>query len=336
MRFLRQQNINRRAPNDVRLYVDMTDSIVMKTTNNITLPTGTTAQRPVSPINGMLRYNTDIVTGGEMEIYQSGTWRSLRFKESTQITQQNLGAGDSVNIYFGPLSPAPPTTVQSNTSWGAQNVLVIVENVIQLSTTNYTVVQNPTIPGETYIGTNSFQTPTGATTIYFNTSLNSTGASGNGTTVTLTFDTMAQTPFAVGSSIVVTGFSPTGYNGTYTVTASTTSSVSYLNATSSTMTVAGNMKSTNSVYPAVDITGATITGSANIQAGTTILTYLTDPITDALISVTISQPTITSNISVNTSLTITDITNVGYGYFLKFSSPVPLGKPVTVLHGFDK
>ena len=102
MRYLRQQNINRRAPYDQRLYVDMTDSIVMTTTNNMLMPVGTTAQRPVSPVNGMIRYNTNITTGGEVEVYQNGNWRSLRFKESTQITKQSF-TGDGVESVFGPL-----------------------------------------------------------------------------------------------------------------------------------------------------------------------------------------------------------------------------------------
>jgi hypothetical protein len=56
-----------------------------------------------------------------------------------------------------------------------------------------------------------------------------TGASGNGTTVTLTFP--ATTEFAVGTSINVSGIIPYAYNGTYVVTASTTTSVSYTSAT---------------------------------------------------------------------------------------------------------
>lgn len=52
-----------------------------------------------------------------------------------------------------------------------------------------------------------------------------TGASGNGTTVTLTFSTSVQ--YAVGSKISVGGIIPSGYNGIYTVTASSTTSVSY-------------------------------------------------------------------------------------------------------------
>jgi hypothetical protein len=55
------------------------------------------------------------------------------------------------------------------------------------------------------------------------------GASGNGTTVTLTYP--ATTAFAVGTSINVSGIIPYAYNGTYVVTASTTTSVSYASAT---------------------------------------------------------------------------------------------------------
>lgn len=336
MRYLRKQVLNRRAPWDQRLSVDINNAVVMTTTNNVTLPSGTTAQRPVSPVNGMLRYNTDIVTGGEMEIYQASTWRSIRFKESSQITQQNLGAGDNSTVYFGPLTPAPPSTTQSNTSWGGQNLLVVVENVIQLSTTNYTIVQNPAIPGEIYSGKTSSGVAIGATTIYFNTHLISTGATGDGVTVELTFNTTPQNPFAVGSSVVVTGFTPVGYNGTYVVTACTTTSVSFLNATIAPTTVTGNIRSMNAVYPAVNIAGAIIAGSASFATNTVILTYVTAPITDALISITIDTPTIDNIIAEDTEVTITDSANSGVGYFLKFSSPVPYGKAVTVLHGFDK
>lgn len=338
MRYLRKQVLNRRAPYDQRLSVDINDAVVMTTTNNVTLPSGTTAQRPVLPVNGMMRYNTDIVAGGELEIYQSGTWRSLRFKESTQITQQSLGAGDGTNLYFGPLTPAPPSTVQSNTSWGGQNVLVVVENVLQLATTNYTVVQNPTIPSEVYTPKLSYDATVGATTLYFNSHVLGSTATWATNVATLTFTALTQTPFAVGSSIVVTGYMPTAYNGTFTVTASTASSVSYSLVVSDpgTSTVSGQIKSSDAVYTSVDLTGATLTGHASIPASTTITSYVSDLNTDALISVVINNAIITSTIAINTALTVTEGITSPIGYYLKFGSPVPLGKVVTVLHGFDK
>ncbi len=47
--------------------------------------------------------------------------------------------------------------------------------------------------------------------------------------------------FPVGAQITVAGMTPSGYNGTYTVTASTTTSVSYVNATTGAVTVYGTV-----------------------------------------------------------------------------------------------
>jgi len=67
-----------------------------------------------------------------------------------------------------------------------------------------------------------------------------TASSGTGTIATLTFAARSAAPFAVGDTIVVSGMgftAPlTGYNGTYTVTACTTTTVSYANATTGTTT----------------------------------------------------------------------------------------------------
>ena len=54
-----------------------------------------------------------------------------------------------------------------------------------------------------------------------------TAASGNGSTVTLTYATQASNPYTVGQQITVTGVSPSGYNGTYTVTAVSTTQVQF-------------------------------------------------------------------------------------------------------------
>lgn len=340
MRYLRQQVLNRRAPYDQRLYVDMDNSVVMTTTNNLTLPSGTTAERPkfASSVNGMIRYNTTL---DEIEVYQSNNWRSLRFKEPTIITQQSLGAGDGINLYFGPLSPEPVTLVQSGVTWNltqiAKNILVVVENVLQLAITNYSVVLDPTVPAETYTPKLSFAAESGATTLYFNSHVLGTGASWATSVATLTFTALTQTPFAVGSSIIVTGYMPTAYNGTFTVTASDASSVSFALASNpGATTVVGQIKSADVIYTSVDITGATINGHPNIQSSTTIVSAVSDPNTDALISVVISNPTITGTIAVNTQLTITENQEAHTGYYVKFGSPVPYGKMVTVLHGFDK
>lgn len=71
--------------------------------------------------------------------------------------------------------------------------------------------------------------------------ITTTGASGNGTTATITFAAQP-TAFPIGSTIVVANITPTGYRGTFVVTGSTTTSVSYANATTAAQTVAGTVQ----------------------------------------------------------------------------------------------
>jgi hypothetical protein len=68
-----------------------------------------------------------------------------------------------------------------------------------------------------------------------------TGASGTGTTATITFATQA-TAIQVGSTIVVASINPAGYNGTFVVTASSTTSVSYANATTAAWVSGGTIQ----------------------------------------------------------------------------------------------
>lgn len=77
---------------------------------------------------------------------------------------------------------------------------------------------------------NASSSATGATTI---------SASGNGSVATLTLSNSYVIP--VGSTIIVSGVTPAGYNGTHTVTASSAGSVSYASTATGTMTVAGTI-----------------------------------------------------------------------------------------------
>jgi hypothetical protein len=68
-----------------------------------------------------------------------------------------------------------------------------------------------------------------------------TGAAGTGTTATLTFTAQATAPYAVGDSITVDNVNPDGYNGTYTVTACTTTTVAYANTTTASYVSGGTI-----------------------------------------------------------------------------------------------
>lgn len=75
-----------------------------------------------------------------------------------------------------------------------------------------------------------------------------TGASGTGATATLLFNS-GNFSFAVGATILVAGVTPAGYNGTYTVTASTSTSVSYASATTGSQTIAGTVWVSDTYIP---------------------------------------------------------------------------------------
>ena len=137
MKLIKRQTTNLRSIQGPGVSYDINDQVILDSKTGLLMPKGGTSDRPFYPENGYIRYNSDT---NEFEGYQDGQWRKLRFKEPRAIVQQNLGVGDDVETYFGPLNngdadyPAPE-------SW--QSILVFVENVFQISTTNYTVVQNP-------------------------------------------------------------------------------------------------------------------------------------------------------------------------------------------------
>lgn len=56
------------------LTIDTAQNTVFNGVGGLQVPQGTTAQRPSSPVNGMLRYNTTIP---QLEIYVAGNWTAL-------------------------------------------------------------------------------------------------------------------------------------------------------------------------------------------------------------------------------------------------------------------
>lgn len=138
MRLIKRQTTNLRSIRGKGVSYDINDQIVMDSKNVLLIPKGKTEERPLSPVNGHIRYNTDI---NEFELYQDDSWRKMRFKEPRTIHQQNLGVGDDVETKFGPLNNNDPDFPEPAS---AQSMIVLIENVFQISTTNYLLVQNPT------------------------------------------------------------------------------------------------------------------------------------------------------------------------------------------------
>ena len=212
MRFLRNLNLNPKAPHDKRLNITKADEVQFNTTRSLLLPSGPDSDRAVSPVAGMMRLNTD---SGQVEVYQSNAWRSLRFKEQSQITIQNLGNGDGVSTLYGPLNPGPPSIMQSGSTWTGANLMVYVENVFQIFNSNYLIAQNPNVDTTVSVLANS-----GATTLTLsNTADVITGSlittSAPTTTVSTTVSTTAVTATYVSGGVTSTTMVVSGKSGTF-------------------------------------------------------------------------------------------------------------------------
>ena len=146
MRFLKQKTLSKYSPSDQTLFTNHYGRAVMQITGGLRLPKGTTAQRPqlsgvrtTGAANGFMRYTT---TTNSIDAYLDGVWEVVRAPGATAITKQTLGPGNEVETTFGPLTKIPNSE---------NNILVFVENVFQISDTNYNLVDNYLGSGNTYI-----------------------------------------------------------------------------------------------------------------------------------------------------------------------------------------
>jgi hypothetical protein len=105
-----------------------TGNVTMLSTGFALIPAGTTAQRPVSPVNGQIRYNT---TTAQFEGYQGGEWGQLGggatggggdevFVENgvTVTTNYTLSTGKNAES-VGPITvnSGVTVTIPSNQRW---------------------------------------------------------------------------------------------------------------------------------------------------------------------------------------------------------------------------
>ena len=149
MKFLKSQNTSRYSPSDNTLQINPYGIAVMDIKGALMVPKGTTAQRPQltsvrqpTDANGYIRYNTSLGPDGVnhigLEAYVGGTWTVVRAPAASSIQIETFGPGDGVDTVFGKLTNVPAS---------AKNIIVLIENVMQIPTTNFTLNQNPTSTG---------------------------------------------------------------------------------------------------------------------------------------------------------------------------------------------
>ena len=159
---------------DQTLFSNQYGRTVMSGTGAWQLPKGTTAQRP-QPTNragggasdtvrvpngddGYIRYNssTNPLTGRVygIEAYIDGVWETVRAPSGASIYKQSLGPDTTsgAETRFGPLEPSFSYTYAAAPN-GADSIIVLVENVMQIAGTNFTIVQNPVgVPVASFYG----------------------------------------------------------------------------------------------------------------------------------------------------------------------------------------
>jgi hypothetical protein len=155
------------------------------------------------------------------------------------------------------------------------------------------VALNTFTVGATQAGTSAVVS--GTATIYPTNSLSTTATGGSGAVATLTFPAQSSPPFAVGSTIVVSGVVPTGYNGAYVVTACSDTTVQFTSTTTGSISQAGIIYGAGTAadfISAVSSAGVPHVSATVNSAGAVVFThsqggdiYLTDvngtPVADA-------------------------------------------------------
>ena len=158
MKYLKTKSLSKWSTSDRSLIaypdgVGPGNRVVFNAKGGMMLPKGTTSERPQltsvrqpTDANGTIRYNTTLST---IEAYVGGTWVTVASPVASAITKQTIGPGDGVETKFGPLNTSYVTSYTAS----ADNIIVLVENVMQISTTNFSIVQNPAgVPSAGFYG----------------------------------------------------------------------------------------------------------------------------------------------------------------------------------------
>jgi hypothetical protein len=111
------------AGSDIVLQVTGNGTVNIDTTTALQIAVGTTAQRPVTPSTGDLRFNS---TNTSVEVYDGSTWVNVG-QDTTTITSQAF-AGDNSTVAF-----------TLNATATTASVIVSINGTVQTPTTAYAV-----------------------------------------------------------------------------------------------------------------------------------------------------------------------------------------------------
>jgi len=231
-----------------------------------------------------------------------------------------------------------PGTITNSSNVSSSDSVDIVTPIAVGGLVLFGLYQCTAINSLTYsiVARNTLGNPENAT--FTTSTITVTGASGDGTTAVLTFSAIAAANVpAVGSYVTVTGVVPDGYNGSFIVTASTTTSLSYKITFSTGYTSGGLIKD----YGTVPLF-STVSGVSTVTVILPSHGYGVDDTFSLLVSLTLNGITLYGNYAVQSVLnsysftiqastianaTSTDPTplnsgNARYKYYVGLSQPL--------------
>ena len=284
--------------------VSITDNPVIPGTSALTVPKGATAQRSPSPVNGMIRYNTDTAL---FEGYLNGAWSA--FASGSGVTSVATGTG----LTGGPITSTGTISIANTAvtagSYTAATITVNAQGQI-------TAASNTTYVSSFSAGTTGLTpaTPTNSDIVLGGILIPANGGTGVGTL--------------------------TGYvkgNGTLAMTASPTVPTTDLSGTVSNAQLANSsltVGTTNIALGATSLTLGGLTSVAVTQDPTTAFQLATKQYVDGLVSSGISyhqpvQCATTQSLAAQTGGTVT-YNNGASGV----GATITLSVPLFVLDGY--
>ena len=136
MKFYKRSQIDHHDPMSQNFAVEASGDIVTNSHTSMQLPSGVTGERPDKTDDGQIRYNETL---NDLEAHDRGIWERIRTVRPAKITVQNLGYGNYTTSLFGPLNP----DYSASYVQGDANVMVYVDNVYQIPSSNYSLIGTP-------------------------------------------------------------------------------------------------------------------------------------------------------------------------------------------------
>ena len=201
-----------------------------------------------------------LTTADQPNIVSVGTLNSLTL-DGGDATFRNtiIDTTDNVQIR-GPLIPSGFEEYDIGSPDHHWRDLYLAGNTIRVgSTTISATSQGGIVVSGSVTATGGVSSDTSAAGIPLAT-LNATSTGGIST---ITFPTQTVPPYSVGGKITVAGVTPTGYNGTWTVISSTTSTVSFYETVVGSMAVAGTVVSGGN--PPFTVTSTLMVANLNVE-----------------------------------------------------------------------